>query len=295
MIKTPIRVIIIIGMAISVKGIRYSYQVNLFNQVPTNVKSQVHQLPPVSEPEMTSIDSDTGLKEILPERSQDVIQDVSRSSPQPLSPRLMRIPEGEDSNFSPIANEPLNQVSKHYAVSKSPQTLTIENRKNQILTPPKQLSEPLAAPKVPDEPDPQNRPGQIAQLEPFLTQDNFLDRNLAYRPDQRSFLQTNGYNQTINNELQTFLPGEQNIVPKAPPPSAAAPIDTENYGAEPISKVSPIEIRPVEPTNMEKLAETSPAPNDFPADSMFKQAINIYQLIESNAGLLSGQRVDFYF
>ena len=40
----------------TIKGIRYSYQIDYFNAVPTHLKSQVHNLPVVSEPQATPLD-----------------------------------------------------------------------------------------------------------------------------------------------------------------------------------------------------------------------------------------------
>lgn len=40
----------------TIKGIRYSYQIDYFNVVPTHLKSQVHNLPVVSEPQATPLD-----------------------------------------------------------------------------------------------------------------------------------------------------------------------------------------------------------------------------------------------
>lgn len=40
----------------SAKGIQYTYLVNYFNQVPTRVKSQVHDLPPLAVPNPTPVD-----------------------------------------------------------------------------------------------------------------------------------------------------------------------------------------------------------------------------------------------
>lgn len=43
-------------MESTVKGIRYSYQINYLNTEPTHLKSQVHNLPVVSEPQQTPLD-----------------------------------------------------------------------------------------------------------------------------------------------------------------------------------------------------------------------------------------------
>ncbi len=40
----------------TIKGIRYSYQIDYFNAEPTHLKSQVHNLPVVSEPQATPLD-----------------------------------------------------------------------------------------------------------------------------------------------------------------------------------------------------------------------------------------------
>ena len=42
--------------ASTIKGIRYSYQIDYFNAEPTHLKSQVHNLPVVSEPQATPLD-----------------------------------------------------------------------------------------------------------------------------------------------------------------------------------------------------------------------------------------------
>ena len=41
---------------VAVKGIQYSYQIDLFNQVPTHVKTKVRNLPVLSVPEATPLD-----------------------------------------------------------------------------------------------------------------------------------------------------------------------------------------------------------------------------------------------
>lgn len=41
----------------TVKGIRYTYQIDYMNAEPTHLKSQVHNLPVVSEPQATALDS----------------------------------------------------------------------------------------------------------------------------------------------------------------------------------------------------------------------------------------------
>ncbi len=43
--------------ASTVKGIRYTYQIDYMNAEPTHLKSQVHNLPVVSEPQATALDS----------------------------------------------------------------------------------------------------------------------------------------------------------------------------------------------------------------------------------------------
>ena len=40
----------------TIKGIRYSYQIDYYNSEPTHLKSQVHNLPVVSEPQATPLD-----------------------------------------------------------------------------------------------------------------------------------------------------------------------------------------------------------------------------------------------
>lgn len=50
----------------TIKGVRYSYQISYMNQAPTHLKSQIHNLPVVSEPQQTPLDISQNQDQYIP-------------------------------------------------------------------------------------------------------------------------------------------------------------------------------------------------------------------------------------
>jgi len=104
-------------METSVKGIRYTYQVDLFDQVPTTVRSQVHRLPNVSEMSATNVDHYERTLDFLPPENEDYeIKDIAHASPnlrevaiRSLNPN---IPKSQEHLIQPIQESQLRVEPK---------------------------------------------------------------------------------------------------------------------------------------------------------------------------------------
>ena len=81
----------------TVKGIRYTYQIDYLNAEPTHLKSQVHQLPVVSAPQATALDSFQKQKDqYVPQR--DTAVTYSAPSDARLSSPIARVADTAISN-----------------------------------------------------------------------------------------------------------------------------------------------------------------------------------------------------
>jgi hypothetical protein len=276
-------------MAISVKGIQYSYQIDFFNQVPTHVQSQVHQLPPISEPQATPIDQKTSLNERVIDPTPDTgLYEQELVEPASSSARNIKFPDNGLQNKFNVANEILNKL--------------------ELPTPPEEPLLPLPdvnkTIETAEEADIAQIQGSVldSQLDRVefengfdsQVQENFQKTNRSYRPNELSFLQRTGYEAYQKLISENQLAQELGILPiqvntqRQELNEIAAPATTPKIQTEDIT------FQQNEVVDFPEIENPQAEPNK-PRNFLQIHAQSQYQFFSSEDAAMATNKVDFYF
>jgi hypothetical protein len=317
-------------MPVSVKGIQYSYQIDFFNQVPTRLKSQIHDLPVLSVQEPTPIDKNVGQGAVVPNNEQRQSYAGVRAASTGrvnVETAVPSLPTSNDENVvAPVAAAPLpsapmnNAIDSGYRATpanllagQNPIQLRFDFEYNLNRQRP-ETTENLSAPPV-YQPQLNTRTSPAVEAEDFPVADVtpgepvkaipkalFLQAQRAYKPDYGSYLQPAGY----ESPLQT---GAVNMAD--PAPIASRPLETEalngqelaNTSIEPSIQTAPEPIGQTDNQNQagNKTMDTgqNQAQNLNPAQMMQsfldRQAQRLYEAFANTTVLGTANRIDLYF
>lgn len=306
------------SMAISVKGIQYSYQIDFFNQVPTRLKSQVHDLPVVSVLRPTPIDKTEVTDSYLPlaeqafpyagPRAAAPIENVSNTD---LLPTVA--PPSQLNAITQQDNRVESSPQFNSAVAEPAQTERKLPDANANLRP----ATPLAAETERDNPlMPVELPAPLSgtlptteatPTEPVKAMPRY-EYNLAlraYKPDAGSYLQPVGYEKAEFARAEFFAEPPRSVI--EPPALPAASSQTEiNPLAEGENRVQPAIARrePVETAGEALLRSEREQPltakTEQPEETMrlrgenflSRQVFRLYDMIATPAMFNTGNLVD---
>lgn len=317
-------------MAISVKGIQYSYQIDFFNQVPTHVKSQVHDLPVLSVPEATPADRYTSQNNFVPDNEERFAWAGTRGTPEIQPPlqtdNIESTPLRTGSNvtaspptlISPILTETSvgepqlieRRTEAESVVARPASSLSAETGRSFVL-PLTELPAPLPSQLPAQDAAPQDEVKAIPKAD-------FQRALRAYRPEAGSFIQPAGYetvdffraayfNTPGTAAEQAALPVASSIKEVNPLSENEAKIQTaESRRPEATTVVTPVPERgaAAEPPRMQPLdsdqttatAAGNAAVNRLTGENFLaRQAQKLYDLVSGAAMLNIGNQVDFRF
>lgn len=260
-------------MESSVKGIRYTYQVNLFNQVPTTVRSQIHKLPPVSEMSATPIDHYERAKDFLPPVKKNYETDsITKASPDLLQPVLRNQNPDTTKTQRQLAQPAINAQNR---IEPKIFKQVRQYRQQQIAIPSRQVVTTPADSQAPKTFVPKTNDTNEADL--------FVKTNRSYHPDGRSFLQKTGL------EPQSKTPAEQ---------IRDTSTGTNNNSPAPVLN-QPQKIEPTATANQPDLqANVNNTPGNILAtgiDYLNKKGNQLYQLMNNTSLLMHTNSIDYYF
>lgn len=300
----------IIGMSIKVSGIRYTYQIDFFNQVPTQVKSQVHHLPPAHAPQPTEIDRREDMRSHLLNtedrfpysgvRAAPAIADSptqpaaspptgERLADQPLTTTASPAPSSFDrtaANASPAAQTafPAAAIAGNFPNRTAAPATGSPLAPTSLATPP--LAETIPIGELPTAEAIPQLDAEPATEVKAIPKYEFIRAMRAYKPELASFLQPTGY-ETIN---------DQRVTPEAGiPASQPAQLNTA-VGQTPLQIT---DAEPIEPSATTNMGVANPS-NDFNQprkgeNFMVTQAFKLYELISGNAFMTAGSAVDMQY
>ncbi len=305
-------------MGISVKGIQYSYQIDFFNQVPTRLKSQVHDLPVVSVLRPTPIDKTEVTDSYLPlaeqafpyasPRAAAPIQNVSNTEMLPtvaptsqLNAITLQTNRIESTpQFDSAIAEPAQIDRKLPAANANlrPATpLAAETERDNPLMPAE-----LPAPLAETLPTAEARPVEAVKAMPRYEYNLALR---AYKPDAGSFLQPAGYEKAEFARAEFFAEPPRTVTepPALPPASSQSEI---NPLAEGENRIQPALARRVpDESSGEALLRTEreqplTAKTEQPEQTMrlrgenflSRQVFRLYDMISTPAMFHTGNFVD---
>lgn len=298
-------------MAIAVKGIQYSFQIDFFNQVPTHVKSQVHDLPVLSVLQPTPIDRNIGRDTVILNNDDRYSYAGVRAAPQIQSPST-------DIEFTTPADvveaAPPPAISPVLVDTSVAEPTLIQRRTQSEASISRPATPPIAEttgefvvartdlPAPPPSELPREDANPVEQVKGIPRAD--FNRALrAYKPDAGTFLQPAGYEKADFNRTEYFAEPEKAAAPALP---AASPVKevyvpgvTENK-AQTIETQSPeATVKPAFKGSTDPLA---PVETDLQSKTQLKgenflarQAFKLYEMIASTGILNTGNQVDFYF
>lgn len=302
-------------MATAVKGIQYSYQIDFFNQVPTHVKSQVHDLPVLSVPQATPIDRNVG-------RDTIILNNDDRYSYAGVRAAPAITPTSSSNTVNSIDPTAANTIEAAPPPAISPVLIdtavaepTLIQRRNQSeaaiarpATPP--LAETngefiiarsdLVAPPANELPREDATPDEAVKATPRA---DFNRAMRAYKPDAGTFLQPSGYEKADFDRSQYFAAPDKNAAPALPTASTIQniflPGSTENTARRVDAQNSDVAIKPAyqgstapkEPAAIDLENKTPLTGENFLA----RQAFKLYEMIAGTGILNNGNRVDLYF
>ncbi|PKL48621.1 MAG: hypothetical protein CVV42_09115 [Candidatus Riflebacteria bacterium HGW-Riflebacteria-2] len=313
-------------MAISVKGIQYSYQINFFNQVPTNLKSQVHDLPVVSVLRPTPIDKTEVTDSYLPLAEQAFPYAGPLASAPAGTPTAAPIQNVSNTEMLPTV-APTSQLN-----AITPQIDRIEStpQYDSAVSEPAQIDRklpaananlrpatPLAAqterdnPLMPAElpaPLPETLPTSEATPTEAVKATPRYEYNLAlraYKPDAGSFLQPVGYEKAEFARAEFFAEPARAVIepPALPVASSQAEVNPLSEGE---NRVQPVLARRVpDATPGEELLRREreqplTAKTEQPEQTMrlrgenflSRQVFRLYDMISTPAMFNTGNFVD---
>jgi hypothetical protein len=247
------------GMAIAVKGIQYSYQIDFFNQVPTHVKSQVHDLPVLSVLQPTPLDRTQAGDTYLPMSDQAFSFAGPRATaPSPITSPLDPLPSIAptslltalaDPNGSPVG-EPAGRVAStpQFAsaiaepaqIARSMPAVNANLRPASPLAAETETSSPLMPAELPN-PLPETLPTAEARPDEQVKAVPRYEYNLAlraYKPDAGSFLQPGGYEKSDFARADFFAEPSRTVTEPPALPQASSQVAV-NPLSESESKVQP--------------------------------------------------------
>lgn len=256
-------------MGISVKGIQYSFQIDYFNQVPTRVKSQVHDLPVLSVQNPTPVDKTSATGSYLPlselafpyagPEAAAPIQNTSNtemlSTVVPTSMLTATTPQYNRSESTPQFNsavaEPA-QIDRQMPAANAnlrPATpLAAQTERDNPLMPaelPAPLPEALPAAGA--------TPGEAVKAMPRYQYNQAMR---AYKPDAGSFLQPSGYEKSDFARADFYAEPARAVTEPTALPVSSSQIEVNPLG-ESEAKVQP--------------ALIARTPDEAPAESLLKQ------------------------
>ncbi|GAB4272748.1 MAG: hypothetical protein Kow0029_11740 [Candidatus Rifleibacteriota bacterium] len=298
-------------MAVSVKGIQYSYQIDFFRQVPTRLKSQVHNLPALSVQQPTPIDINSVQDSVIPDN--DNRKSFAGVRAAPISDNVPQIRNVPGSSPEAAAQpEPPTKAPPSPAMIQRPDSIiSLLPPENRIIGRPELTENLFAPPSFQQQNNIRTFPAVEAEdfpradgnpIEPVkgIPKSEYIRAQRAYKPESGSYLQATGYE----------APRQAGAVIATPPPAAIT--RPENITPVPRSRVemSDTSVRPAfanntpgpqkNTLNLKMEAElrnsneekTTPAPVQSFAE---KQAQRLYEVFAASGLLLNNNRVDFYF
>lgn len=317
------RVIILIGMAISVKGIQYSYQIDFFNQVPTRLKSQIHDLPVLSVQEPTPIDENVGRNAVVPNNDQRQSFAGVRAASTGLADSLpntdvqTNTPETPDSaqvSAAPLPGVPVNEAI-NTGYNSTPANLLAARNPIQIapdseLNLNRQRPEPTENLSAPPSFQPQinSRTSPAVEAEDIPVADRnpvepvkgipralYLMAQRAYKPEAGSYLQQTGYEEP----MQAGAVVEPQLIEPVNRPLATEPLQQNaqsNTSVEPAIQVAAEKAPeiPAPETNPEPEPEATAPAADMVQNFLNRQAQRLYEAFANTTILGTSNRLDLY-
>lgn len=294
-------------MAISVKGIQYSYQIDLFSQVPTRLKSQVHNLPSLSVLEATPIDENNGQEMVIPNNEVRRPFAGVNAAPSNENPTI-RENIGADltpivsSSATPANQPPPPQLQQPYAdVSLQPAENRVEGKPDfteNLFAPPafQPQNNQRLSPAVESEDFPS---ADRSPIEPVkgMPKSEFLRAQKAYNPDYGSYLQATGYESPMQSGVVKDEPAITAINrPGSPTPNPQNRVEMTNTSTTPAIQAQPQEKLPELTTEAELRTQTQEqnVPNLIQS-FMERQAQKVYALFGTSDLVSNSNRVDMYF
>lgn len=216
-------------MATSVKGIQYSYQIDFFNQVPTRLKSQIHDLPVLSVQEATPVDINVGQDTVIPNNDQrqsfagvraastgqtEPDTSTSPAAPTPLESTVQAAPLPSAPMNNSI-NTGYNSTPANLLAGQNPVQVAFDSELNlnrQRPVPTENLSAPPSfqpqlntrtspAVEAEDIPVADRSPVEAVKAIPRAL---YLQAQRAYKPDAGSYLQQTGYESPLQSGAVTM-------------------------------------------------------------------------------------------
>lgn len=305
-------------MAISVKGIQYTFQIDFFNQVPTTVRSQVHDLPVLSVQDPTPVDKTQAKDSYLPlaeqafpyagPRAAAPVQNTSNTdllpTVAPPSQLNSAVAQPERVESSPLFD---SAVADPAQVDR---TLPADNANLRPATPLAASTErenPLMPAELPA-PLPETMPTAEARPDQAVNTIPRYQYNLAlraYQPDTGSFLQPEGYekNEFARAEFFAEPPATQAEAPALPAVSSQIEVNPLSEGenrVQPELSARTPETTPGELIVREEQQQPATAKSEQPEETMrlrgenflSRQAFRLYDMIATPMLFNSGNLVD---
>ncbi|MGM0598943.1 MAG: hypothetical protein ACQETH_03895 [Candidatus Rifleibacteriota bacterium] len=286
-------------MAISVKGIQYSYNIDFHNQVATSLKSQVHDLPVLSAPEASPVDINKSNSQIVPDFESrktfagptaspvETPESGVNAGPSPAAAFDAKVPP--NSQQEPLFNHENGFSNQTQSLPEKDNTAqTIDNMPGFEINP--SLRSVELSEKIPQ--------ADSQPLEPVkaMPKAQYNRAMRAYKPDYGSFLQATGYeNPDQAGAVQNNSEGETLLESAAPLPSN--PLSNRANAPDVFAPVNKENIaEPVEADFKDYALEENAARNaQQPENFVVRQARRIYEIISDSALVSSGNKIDVYF
>jgi hypothetical protein len=295
-------------MAITVKGIQYSYQIDFFDQVPTRLKSQVHDLPVLSVPEPTAIDDYSRLAANLPDTENRLTTAGVNAAPEAVKAEIVGESPGvgfseasalnnQQPIFGQFATGQNQEALKADANQASAKPAIVENRFTPVASEPQQNIKFYPAVESEDIPTVDSKPDESVKATPrFL----FNLAQKAYKPDYGTYLQTTGFEEKFQAGAVNAEPAAPSI--SRPQVSSPHPIDRTEM-ANTIVEPEPVgnnfentDIKQSIDSNYSDTDSTLTEPVERSGSSFIAmQAQKLYELYDSTSLFLSNRQIDFYF
>lgn len=259
-------------MAISVKGIQYSYQIDFFNQVPTRVKSQIHDLPVLSVQEPTPIDKEAQASAVQPQRN---------AVPQFSSPE----------NRQPIAQSPVNRSTDNY-VDQS------QDDENPALTSVYRPSVNLRLSPAVEAEDFPTADRDPAEPVKGIPKAEYLRAQKAYKPDYGSYLQPTGYEAPLQTgAVQEAIVDQPLTRPLDNQPVPQNRIEMVNSSSSPVTVATSTlpETEKAEAVSQATESDNQAAEQQRVTNFMARQAQRLYEIFATNELVSTSNQVDLFF
>jgi hypothetical protein len=276
-------------MVTRVKGIQYSYQIDFFNQVPTRLKSQVHDLPVLSVQRPTPIDENEQKQAVIPDAENR--QTYAGTNAAPPAQELI---SGSltDNTVETVQNA---AAPTNFTTSRQPAQIVSypgpqENRVTPLNTEPQLNLHNVSAAEPNDIPRSDSKPDEPVKAIPKF---EFNRVQKAYKPDYASFLQPAAHQDLLIANQPPVEPQPlhrpQNITP-----NPQNPVEMVN------SRAVPIESQPIKETAAPETTTPAQLPANAREDTttqnfLMQQAQRLYEIFGDTGLISTNRQIDFYF